>query len=49
MSTTNPIRPEKLVTGFFLDGEALLVLYALNLGPCCCLRAGGDESALGQF
>jgi hypothetical protein len=43
---TNAMRPEKLVTRFFPDGEVLLVLYALNLGPCCCLRAGGDESEL---
>jgi hypothetical protein len=40
------MRPEKLMTRFFPDGEALLVLYALHLGLCCCLRAGGDESEL---
>jgi hypothetical protein len=42
----NTMRPEKLVTKFFPDVEALLILYTLNSGPYCCLRAGGDESAL---
>jgi hypothetical protein len=43
---TNATRPEKMVTRFFPDGEALLVLHALILGPCRCLRVGGDNSEL---
>ena len=34
------------MTLFFSDGRAFPVLYAVNVGPCCCLRAGGDESEL---
>jgi hypothetical protein len=42
----NDRRPDKLLTRFFPDGRAFLVLYALNLGPHRCLQAGGGQSGL---
>jgi hypothetical protein len=42
----NHRRPDKWVTLFFSDGYALPILYAVNVGPWCCLRAGGNQSEL---
>jgi hypothetical protein len=42
----NHRRPDKWGTLFFSDGYAFPILYAVNVGPWCCLRAGGDECGL---
>jgi hypothetical protein len=42
----NAMCPNQWGTSFFSDGQAVLVLYALNVGPSHCLRASVDESGL---